>query len=50
MASQEIQCRVQTCKYNDNGKECSLNNIVVGNCGSQAHDKQGTECDSFVAQ
>ena len=47
MTNQEIKCHVQTCKYNDSSKVCTLHDIVVGNSGGQAHDKQGTQCDSF---
>ena len=47
MSNQEIKCHVQTCKYNDSSRTCTLHDIVVGNSGGQAHDKQGTQCDSF---
>jgi len=45
--NQEIKCHVQTCKYNDSNKVCTLHDIVVGSSTGQAHDKQSTQCDSF---
>jgi hypothetical protein len=48
MPNQEVKCHVQTCKYNDSSRLCTLTDIVVGNCGGQAHDKQGTQCDSYM--
>ena len=48
MHNQEIKCHVQTCKHNDNARTCTLKDIVVGNSGGQAHDKQGTQCDSYA--
>ena len=47
MPDQEIKCHVQTCKYNDSAKTCTLHDIMVGTSGGQAHDKKGTQCDSF---
>ncbi|MDR2649595.1 MAG: DUF1540 domain-containing protein [Clostridiales bacterium] len=47
MPNQDIQCHVDTCKYNESSQKCSLSNITVGNSSSQAHDKSSTECDSF---
>jgi len=47
MPNQEIKCHVQSCKYNDSSSTCTLHDIVVGTSAGQAHDKQGTQCDSF---
>ena len=47
MPNQEIKCHVQTCRHNDSSRMCTLHDIVVGNTSGQAHDKQGTQCDSF---
>ena len=47
MSNQEIKCHVQTCKYNDNAKTCTLHDIVVGNTTGQPHEKRETQCDSF---
>ncbi|MDR0999757.1 MAG: DUF1540 domain-containing protein [Clostridiales bacterium] len=47
MSNQDVKCHVQTCKYNDNNRTCTLHDIVVGSSGAQAHDKASTQCDSF---
>jgi hypothetical protein len=47
MASKEIKCHVETCKYNDSNRTCTLDDIVVGNSEGMAHVKKDTECDSF---
>jgi hypothetical protein len=47
MPNQDIKCHVQTCKYNDNSRTCTLHDIVVGAAGTQVHDKSSTQCDSF---
>ncbi|MDR1913807.1 MAG: DUF1540 domain-containing protein [Clostridiales bacterium] len=49
LSNQEIKCQVSTCKYNDTNKVCTLHDIQVGNTGSQAHEKQETQCNSFQA-
>ena len=43
----KINCHVNACKYNDEGKVCSLESIVVGNSAPQPHCCADTECDSF---
>lgn len=42
-----INCQVNACKYNAEGKVCSLDSIVVGNTTVQPHSCADTECDSF---
>ncbi len=47
MPSQEIKCRVDTCKYNKESCVCSLQDIVVGNTTDKAQNPHQTECASF---
>ena len=41
-----IKCNVDSCKYN-NLKNCTLNDIMVGNTSMVASCKAETECVSF---
>ena len=51
MPNQEIQCNVQTCKFNENAQQkCSLHAISVGKKEQQARSKTATECDSFIVK
>lgn len=46
--SQEIKCNVTSCRYNDQSRYCSLDDIVVGTTNSaNPKDKCDTECVSF---
>lgn len=47
--SQEIKCSVQTCRYNDKSRFCTLSDIVVGSETGDAKSKLETECKSFEA-
>lgn len=48
---QEIKCNVQSCKYNDKVRYCTLNDITVGNTNMDlANNKDETECVSFTAE
>jgi len=45
--NQKIKCEVDSCKYNDSCKNCSLDEIKVScNCGNP-NCKDETICDSF---
>lgn len=47
MKNKEINCNVETCKYQDNSK-CTLKEILVGNCGvHKANNSIETFCVSF---
>ena len=45
--NQAINCQVQACKYNSQGKACTLESINVGNTAPNPHRCEDTECDSF---
>lgn len=49
MADQNIQCGVNSCRYNRKGIECSLDAIMVGSDdgSGNAQSKKETKCDSF---
>lgn len=48
--NQKIKCEVDSCKYNDSCKNCSLDEIKVScNCGNP-NCKDETICDSFEEQ
>ncbi|MCL2378547.1 MAG: DUF1540 domain-containing protein [Defluviitaleaceae bacterium] len=42
-----IKCHVNRCKFNDQARHCTLNDIVVGCSTPAPHNKCDTECDSF---
>ncbi len=50
VGSQEIKCSVQSCKYNDKTRYCTLNDIVVGSSTTEASSKQHTDCMSFECE
>lgn len=50
MPNQQINCHVHTCRYNDQSRNCTLGDIMVGNSAMQPHEKSETECASFEAQ
>ena len=44
---QQINCNVDTCKYNDcSDNKCNLSEIKIG-CSCSAHCKDDTICDSY---
>ncbi len=45
--NQEIKCSVQTCRYNDKSRFCTLEDITVGSEPAEAKSKQETICKSF---
>lgn len=47
MTNPHIKCNVSRCRYNDQAKHCTLNDIVVGNSTPSPNEKRDTECDSF---
>lgn len=47
MTNSQINCNVHSCRHNDQVKYCTLNDILVGCSGSEAHSKAETECVSF---
>lgn len=46
MAKQKINCDVSTCKFQKESK-CTLDEIKVGNCNTEATEKDETACKSF---
>lgn len=45
--NQSIKCRVDSCKYHDKSKYCTLSDIVIGKDCECAKDNRETECLSF---
>jgi hypothetical protein len=43
----KICCNVNRCKFNDQERHCTLDDIVIGNTTPTPHAKKDTECDSF---
>lgn len=50
MAIQEINCNVESCKFNNHNYKCTLDSIVVGAEKNSVTDKCDTECASFESQ
>ncbi len=43
-----IDCSVESCKYNENSKMCTLGNVKVGaTTMSEPEAKKDTQCGSF---
>jgi len=45
--SQEIKCRVKSCRHHDSDGHCMLPDIVVGENVANATEKSETDCMSF---
>ncbi len=47
-ANQHIYCDVNNCRFNREGKACSLESIQVGTCGhAKAKNQEDSMCCSF---
>ncbi len=50
-ANQQIYCDVNNCRFNCEGKACTLESIQVGNCGAkEAKSREDSMCCSFRQQ
>jgi len=50
-ANQHIYCDVNSCRFNCEGKACSLDSIQVGTCGhTKAKNQEDSMCCSFRPQ
>lgn len=50
MASQQIMCNVNSCKFNSDSRMCTLSSIEVGNTVPNAQAMHQTECASFKCE
>ncbi|MCL2350531.1 MAG: DUF1540 domain-containing protein [Defluviitaleaceae bacterium] len=51
MSNQQINCTVESCKFNDHQKHCALNTITVGSeTATQPKNECDTICSSFSKQ